>query len=183
MPPRARKRSSSAQSWRRDCGSRPVVGSSRNSRSGSPTSAHATARRCFCPPDSLPTQLPALRLELDHREHLVDRRAAVVERPEQRDDLFDGELVAELRLLELDTEPLPQRVVVGAPAHAEDLDVAGVRLDQAFEDLDGGRLAGAVRPEQAEALPCPHLEIEAGHGDDVAVSLVQAAAHERRRRR
>ena len=43
----------------------PCVGSSRNSRSGSPTSAQATDSRCFCPPDSLPTQLPSLALELD----------------------------------------------------------------------------------------------------------------------
>src|SRR5207248_7388630 len=33
-------------------GSRPVVGSSRKSSSGSLTSAQATARRCFCPPES-----------------------------------------------------------------------------------------------------------------------------------
>ena len=53
-----------SQSWRRDCGSSPVVGSSRNSSSGSPTSAQATASRCFCPPESCPTQASALLLEL-----------------------------------------------------------------------------------------------------------------------
>ena len=45
-----------SQSCRRDCGSSPVVGSSRKSSSGSPTSAQATARRCFWPPESFSYQ-------------------------------------------------------------------------------------------------------------------------------
>src|ERR1039458_5233497 len=49
-------RSISSQSWRRACGSRPVVGSSRNRKSGSPTSAQASASRCFCPPERPPTR-------------------------------------------------------------------------------------------------------------------------------
>jgi len=40
----------------RACGSRPVVGSSRNRNSGSPTSAHPSASRCFWPPESPPTR-------------------------------------------------------------------------------------------------------------------------------
>ena len=39
--------STRSHNWRRACGSRPVVGSSRNNKSGSPTSAHASANRCF----------------------------------------------------------------------------------------------------------------------------------------
>ena len=109
-------RSSSAQSWRRDCGSRPVVGSSRNSRSGSLTSAHATARRCFWPPESLPTQLRRFASSSTISSTSVDRRALPVERSEEPDDLLDGELLVELRLLQLDAEPLPQRPVVGRPS-------------------------------------------------------------------
>src|SRR5205823_4329864 len=56
VPPAARNRLIPSHSWRRDWGSSPVVGSSRNSSSGRETRAHATARRCFCPPDSVPTQ-------------------------------------------------------------------------------------------------------------------------------
>ena len=69
-----------------------------------------------------------------------------------------------------------------APAEAEHLDLAGVRLEQPLEDLDGRRLAGAVRAEQAEALAGRDLEVEAGDGDDVAVALLQAAADARPRR-
>ena len=89
-------------------------------------------------------------------------------------------LSLQLRLLELDAEPLPERLVVGSPSAAEHLDVARVRLEQPLEDLDGRRLAGAVRTEQAEALARPHLEVQAGDGDDVAVALLQPAAHDRR---
>ena len=41
---------------KRDCGSSPVVGSSRKSRSGSPTSAQARASRWRWPPESWPTR-------------------------------------------------------------------------------------------------------------------------------
>ena len=63
---------SSDHSCRRDCGSRPVVGSSRNSRSGLPTSAQATASRCFCPPESFPTQ--ASRFDSRARRAAAPRR-------------------------------------------------------------------------------------------------------------
>ena len=67
-------------------------------------------------------------------------------------------------------------VGVGCPATPEHLDLAGVRREQALEDLDGRRLAGAVRAEQPEALAGTDLEIEAIHGDHVAVALDQADA-------
>ena len=76
-----------------------------------------------------------------------------------------------------------QRAVVRAPAQAEHFDVARVRLEQPLEDLDGRRLAGAVRAEQAEALARPHLEVEARDGHDVAIALVEPAAQDRRRKR
>ena len=41
-----------AQAFLRAPGSNPVVGSSRNRRSGSPARAMATSSRRFCPPDS-----------------------------------------------------------------------------------------------------------------------------------
>ena len=108
VPPVSRNRSSTPHSCRRDCGSRPVVGSSRNSRSGRPAMAHATDRRCFCPPDSFPTHDVALRFELDGRQQLVDGRALGIERSEQPQRLFDGQLLGELRLLQLDAEPRAQ---------------------------------------------------------------------------
>ena len=53
-----RKSSTSAQNWRRDKGSTPVVGSSKINKSGLCTSAQHKLSFCFIPPDSLPAALP-----------------------------------------------------------------------------------------------------------------------------
>ena len=47
---------------------------------------------------------------------------------------------------------------------------------ESFEDLDGRRLARAVRAEQAEALPAHDVEVEPVDGFDVGVVLLQALA-------
>ena len=64
---------------------------------------------------------------------------------------------------------------IGRPAQAEHLDLAGVGLGQALADLDRRRLAGAVGPEQAEALAGADLEVEAVDRDDVFVGFSQVA--------
>src|SRR6185503_489875 len=97
-----------------------------------------------------------------------------VEAPEQRDRLEDGQLLGELRLLELDPDPLPQPARVVGPGAAEDLDRSAVGCGQPFEDLHRGRLTGAVGAEEAEALAGAHLEIETVHRDDLAVTLHEA---------
>ena len=150
-----------SQSCRRDCGSRPVVGSSRNSSSGSPTRAQATASRCFWPPESLPTQASAFSSSDTRRDGLVGVEAAAVEAAEQRERLADGQLLGEARLLQRDADAFPDGGVVAAPAQAEDLDLAGGRGEQPFEDLDRRGLAGAVGAEQAEALARLDGQVEA----------------------
>ena len=97
------------------------------------------------------------------------------EAAEQAQRFEHRQLVGELRLLQLDAEPLAQRLRIGRPAQPEHLDVAGVRLRQPFADLDGRGLAGAVRAEQAEALARAHLELDAVDGDDVLVGLAEIA--------
>ena len=55
----------------------------------------------------------------------------------------------------------------------EDAHPAAVGPTQSFEALDRGRLAGAVRAEQAEDLAAAHLERHVVDGDRRAVGLVQ----------
>src|ERR1044071_5688691 len=86
----------------------------------------------------------ALGLELDDAQQLVDRAAAVIEGPEQAQRLFDGQLVGELRLLELHANPLPQLALVLRPREAEDLYVPGVRVEEPLEDFDRGGLARTI---------------------------------------
>ncbi len=97
---------SSVQSCRRDCGSSPVVGSSRNSKSGRLTSAHPMARRWRCPPDKLSHEAFPLGFEFDNREHIVNRTALRVERSEDPQRFLDGELLGKPRLLKLHAQPL-----------------------------------------------------------------------------
>jgi hypothetical protein len=156
-----------SQVCRRDCGSSPVVGSSRNSSSGSPTSAQASDRRCFC-----------LLLEPDDLQSLGDRQAARIEAAKKRQHLLDLQLVGELRLLELDPQARTQGKAVPLPPLAQHLDFAGVGRVQPFEDLDRRRLARAVGAQEPEALSSRDLQVEAGHGGHVTVSLDEATASE-----
>ena len=94
----------------------------------------------------------ALLLEREVGQQLLGIAAARVERAEELERLEDRELLGEPALLERDAEPLAQLPLVAAPAPAEDRDLARVGPRQALEDLDRRRLAGAVGPEQAEAL-------------------------------
>src|SRR6185436_13501302 len=99
--------------------------------------------------------------EADQREHAADLQPARVEAAKEGHDFAHAQLVRELRFLQLDPEPGPQPKTVALPAVAEHLDVAGVGVPEALEDLHGRRLAGAVRTEHPEALATAHLEIEA----------------------
>ena len=57
---------------------------------------------------------------------------------------------------------------------AEHRHLAGVARAVALEDLDGRRLAGAVRAEQAEHLAACDREVDPAKGLVLAVALAQA---------
>jgi hypothetical protein len=59
------------------------------------------------------------------------------------------------------------------PCEAEHLHLTGVWFEEAFEYLDRRRLAGAVRPEQSEALTTRDDERQTVDGHDVAVAFDQ----------
>jgi hypothetical protein len=81
----------------------------------------------------------------------------------------------------LNAEPLAQGAPRGAfpPGRPQNLDVATVGRRQPLEDLDGGGLAGAVRPEQPKAFAGPDREIETRDGDDVSEAFGQGATVDR----
>jgi hypothetical protein len=102
--------------------------------------------------------------------------AAVIEGPEQPQRLLDGQLVGQLRFLQLDPQALPEFPLVLVPGHPEYFDLAAVGREEAFENLDGGRLARAVGAKQAEALAAINGQREAVYRDDIAVTLAQVVA-------
>ena len=65
------------------------------------------------------------------------------------------------------------------PPPAEHLYLAGIGVDEPFQNLDRRRLAGAVRAQQPEALPDAHIEVKTCDGYDAAVPLDQARASDR----
>src|SRR3712207_7887342 len=65
----------------------------------------------------------------------------------------------------------PYTTLFRSPMSAEDFDRAAVGPRQPLEDFDRGGFARAVRPQQAEALAGAHLQINAGHGRHVRVTL------------
>ena len=54
---------------------------------------------------------------------------------------------------------------------AQDGDLAARRVDQPEQHPDDGRLAGAVRPQEAVPVAFPHVQIEPVHDEQVAVAL------------
>ena len=111
-----------------------------------------------------------LLLEREILEQPLRVAAARVERAEEIEHLEDGQLLGEPRLLERDAEARAELPLVLSPAAAEDLDVSGVGAREPLEDLDRRGLAGAVRPEKAEAFARPDLQIQPVHRADVAES-------------
>ena len=179
VPLRTRSRSISHRSPRLR-GSSPVVGSSRNSTSGSATrlarqvepAAHAAAERLH--------QLVAGVGEVEPLEQLVAAPAGLglrqaVQAADHLEVQPGGHQPVDRGLLGGDTD---------APAHL----VAGLhhveaghrgrplrRLRQRGEDADGRGLAGAVVAEQAEHLTGRHVEVEVAQRPQVAELLAQAA--------
>ena len=68
--------------------------------------------------------------------------------------------------------PIRSRIAVSSlgPAPAEDLDLAGGRAVEPFEDLDRRRLARAVGSEQAEALARGDFQVDPVDRVDRAVA-------------
>ena len=96
--PSARSDRTRSHAARRAAGSKPVVGSSRTTRSGLPTSATPRSRRRFCPPESVLTVVAFLG-EADELDHLVDVAGLRVVAGEEEMGRTDREQGAQLRLL------------------------------------------------------------------------------------
>ena len=149
--PRARKPVMMSQSWRRDCGSRPVVGSSRNSSSGSPTSR--TRRRAAAsgrPKDSR-SRRPASRAARP------DSSTSSTVRPRLEERRNSGSTSRTLsrsgRCVSCSDTPIRSRSARSSLSQRRPaLDVAGGGISSALRDLHRRGLAGAVRTEQAEAF-------------------------------
>ena len=110
-------------------------------------------------------QAPDLRVlvlgQLDDLEQLRETSRLPVVGAPAVDQLRHPCLTGEAALLQDDADPLAEPGRLCLRVHAEDADRAAGALPEAFEYLDGGGLARAVRAEEAEDLACRDLEVNA----------------------
>ena len=163
--------------WRA-CGSSPVVGSSRSSRSGSLMSARPSERRRFMPPESSPGLALAFDCSAAKSSSFGTRSSIVVARQAEvgavdAQVLGAGEVGVEAVELGDDADPLLRLAHLRRQRQAERLDRAAVGAGQAEADADRRRLAGAVRADHAEALARHDLEREIVDDGGVAELLRQ----------
>jgi hypothetical protein len=123
----------------------------------------------------------------DHLEHLAhpagdERGVDAVELGVQAQVLLGGEVAVERRVLEDEADVAPDVVALAHDVVAGDARAARRRLGQRAQHVDGGRLPGAVGPEEAEDLPGRHLEADTAHGLDLAKGLAQVVDLDRQGR-
>jgi len=118
--------------------------------------------------------LLGLVLEAHQADHLVSAERVRVEGTEMGDQLADGQLLEGAGVLGDDAD-------LGAPAApglggvgAEHRRRPALAPAEPFEDLDGGGLAGAIRPEEGEHLSGLDLEVDPLEDLEPAVAFAES---------
>jgi hypothetical protein len=89
--------------------------------------------------------------------------------------LAHRQLAVQVGLLRDDAEPRLDPTPLAGGVHAEHTQLAAADRRQAVDHLHRGRLAGAVRAQEAEADPGLDLELDPVHGRSRPVALSQLA--------
>ena len=152
-----------------------MVGSSRNSSSGSPTIPSADVEPASLAAGQRPGSLAALLAQPDRLDHLVRVARGRVEAGEVPDQLGDGQLAGLAGRLQDDADPRPPGSARLGRVVTEHRDLAGVAAAEALEDLHGGGLAGPVGTEQREDLARLDVQVDPVDGGATGVPLHQPA--------
>jgi hypothetical protein len=169
--PAARRLRTISQASRRALGSNPVVADHPQGQVQPPLLAAGQG------PD-LP---PRLRGQADQGDDLVDVARGRVVAGVAGQRLADGEVGLDRDVLQHQADLLAQGPAAGPVARvaAEHLGPAGVATAEPLQDLERGRLARAVRPEQREDLPVRDGEAHPAHRGHRAVALGQPGHDDR----
>ena len=135
------------------------------------------------PPESSSTASRRRVAQAGEVERAVDRGADVghaVEAGEDREVVFDRDVDVEVVELRHDAHLGPRRLRVAGQLVAQRPQLAGVGQRLPGEQPHRRRLAGAVGPEQAEADPLRHVEVEAVDRRDRPEPLDHATQFDRR---
>ena len=158
-------------------GSRPVVGSSRKRRAGwRPGGGQVEA-----PAHSARVRLHDAVARVGEIEALEQvggaltgaLAAEVVEEPDHLDVFEPGQVLVDGRVLAGEADPRAQLGGVADDVEAVDAGAPAAGRQERRENPDGGGLAGAVRPQQAEHRAALDLEVDSAQGLDVLVGLAQ----------
>jgi hypothetical protein len=160
----------SSQSWRRACGSRPVV---EKEKIGVAHQCAGQRQSLLLAAGKVAHAGFGLLFELHQSDDFKSFRPLAEEAAKQADGLENGEFLGELGFLKLDAEALAESRGIGRPAQSQHFDFAGIGGGEPFADLDGGGLTGAIGTEQTEAFRRAHFQIEAVHGDDILVNFAK----------
>ena len=163
--------------WARVCGSRPTVGSSRNSTRGECSRPRAISSRRFIPPENVRTMLarrvhsPTISITASDAVVDVGGRDAV-ELGVELEVLLGGQVLVEGLVLEDEADASPHSQPVGRPRRTRRRAARpAVGAMQRAQHRDRRRLAGAVGPEEPERLAGCDVERDPAHGLDVVVAL------------
>ena len=121
----------------------------------------------------------ALLDQPDDLDDLVGRSTSRVVAGVHLDRLAHREERIDPRGLQDDADPAPQLGRTLRRVVPQDRHVPRRAVPIALEDLDGGRLAGAVRPEEGEDLAGVDGQVDPGDGLDVAVRLAEVRDDDR----
>ena len=166
----------SSHAWRRAAGSKPVVGSSRNSSCGLADDAEGEVEAAALAARQVTDALVALGAETDELDHLVDRSARAEARAVERHRLARPSSSCSTPDV---CSTMPMRSRKSRPARPGSWPSTLTSPDDAravaLEDLDRRRLAGAVLAEQGVDLALGDVEAEPVDGPDRPVVLAQVA--------
>ena len=166
------------QNSRRVSGSTPEVGSSRNRISGACSSDAASASRCLSPSGSSCATVLARPPQFEAVQRRVDGarlRGAVqaVDAGEEAQVLPHRQFGIEREALRHVADPRARRGGCVQQVQAGDLGAAAGGRQQAAQHAEGGGLAGAVRPQQAEDFAALHGEADVVDRDESAEAAHQ----------
>ena len=163
MTPVARSSRTTCHMSLRSSTSTPAVGSSRNRIVGSCASALAISRRRFMPPDSVMILLSFLVPQRQRLQHLLDVGGVgrlAEEAAAERDGVPYGLEGVGGQLLRDEADHGAHAAVVASDVAAVDRHRARRGIDDAADDGDERRLAGAVGAEQREDLAAADVEVD-----------------------
>ena len=174
--PSSRRRRTSSHSVRREVGSRPVVGSSRNRTSGSWMSAIARSRRRRMPPEYVPTRRSAAWLRPTRSMSSAPRaRTARGAMPCRVacSSISSLPVMSGSSAASCSATPIRRRTSRGLRGDVEagDAGVAAGRAQQRDEHPHRRRLAGAVGAEESVDLAGRDREVDAVDGPHAALEL------------